>query len=397
MKLIALFVSALLSLPMFGQQDLFPDGTPIPEWFRQNEIVNIRDLGTAYNLADYGVVNDSTVLQTEKIQAVIDRAAEQGGVVIVPKGTYLTGALFFKPRTHLHLEEGATLKGSDDISNFPIVDTRIEGQTVKYFSALINADKVNGFTISGSGTINGNGLRYWKSFWLRRQWNPKCTNMDEMRPRLVYISNSNDVQLSGVRFINSPFWTTHLYRCNNVKLLGLHIFAPAAPVKAPSSDAVDVDACTNVLIKGCYMSVNDDAVALKGGKGPQADKDPNNGGNRNVIIEDCTYGFCHSGLTCGSESIHNHNQHHPAPLHHHASQPHPVVENASRHSATLQLHHGRRRERRRQKLYPGTPVDTVFRLERTERDAKVVCRSGDDAQHHPEVQHVLRRRRFRPI
>ena len=75
MKLIALFVSALLSLPMFGQQDLFPDGTPIPEWFRQNEIVNIRDLGTAYNLADYGVVNDSTVLQTEKIQAVIDRAA----------------------------------------------------------------------------------------------------------------------------------------------------------------------------------------------------------------------------------------------------------------------------------------------------------------------------------
>ena len=183
---------------MFGQQDLFPDGTPIPEWFRQNEIVNIRDLGTAYNLADYGVVNDSTVLQTEKIQAVIDRAAEQGGVVIVPKGTYLTGALFFKPRTHLHLEEGATLKGSDDISNFPIVDTRIEGQTVKYFSALINADKVNGFTISGSGTINGNGLRYWKSFWLRRQWNPKCTNMDEMRPRLVYISNSNDVQLSGV-------------------------------------------------------------------------------------------------------------------------------------------------------------------------------------------------------
>ena len=101
------------------------------------------------------------------------------------------------------------------------MDTRIEGQSVKYFSALINADKVNGFTISGSGTINGNGLRYWKSFWLRRQWNPKCTNMDEMRPRLVYISNSNDVQLSGVRFINSPFWTTHLYRCNNVKLLGL--------------------------------------------------------------------------------------------------------------------------------------------------------------------------------
>ena len=55
------------------------------------------------------------------------------------------------------------------------------------------------------------------------------------------------------------------------------------------------------------MSVNDDAVALKGGKGPLADKDENNGGNRNIIIEDCTYGFCHSALTFGSESIHNYN------------------------------------------------------------------------------------------
>ena len=62
------------------------------------------------------------------------------------------------------MEEGAVLKGSDDISNFAIVNTRIEGQSLKYFAALVNADKVNGFTISGKGTINGNGHRYWKFF-----------------------------------------------------------------------------------------------------------------------------------------------------------------------------------------------------------------------------------------
>lgn len=307
MKFIAILLTAFISMQSFGQEK-FPDGTLIPDWFRQNEIVNINTLGGKYNIADYGIVNDSTLLQTEKIQAVIDQAAQKGGgVIIIPKGTFLSGALFFKPKTHLHLEEGAVLKGSDDISNFPIVDTRIEGQSLKYFAALVNADKVNGFTISGKGTINGNGLRYWKSFWLRRKVIPKCTNMDELRPRLLYISNSNDVQLSGVRLINSPFWTTHLYRCNNVKLLGLYIFAPSAPVKAPSSDAVDIDVCSNVLIKNCFMSVNDDAVALKGGKGPWADQDPNNGGNQNIIIEDCTYGFCHSGLTCGSESVYNRN------------------------------------------------------------------------------------------
>ncbi len=307
MKIIALLFAAFISTQALGQ-DVFPDGTPVPDWFRQNEIVDIETLGGKYRITDYGAVNDSTLLQTEKIQAVIDLASQKGGgVIVIPEGTFLSGSLFFKPKTHLYLEEGATLKGSDDISNFAIVDTRIEGQSLKYFAALVNADRVDGFTISGKGTINGNGLRYWKSFWLRRKVIPKCTNMDELRPRLIYISNSNDVQLSGVHFINSPFWTTHIYRCNQVKLLGLHIFAPSAPVKAPSSDAVDLDVCSNVLIKNCYMSVNDDAVALKGGKGPWADKEPGNGGNSNIIIEDCTYGFCHSGLTFGSESVYNRN------------------------------------------------------------------------------------------
>ncbi len=289
-------------------KDTFPDGTPIPDWFNQNKIVNIKTLGKTYRITDYGVINDSSIIQTEKIQAVIDKASQSGGgVIVIPKGIFLSGSLFFKPKTHLHLENGATLKGSDDISNFPVIDTRIEGQSIKYFAALVNADNLDGFTISGEGTINGNGLRYWKSFWLRREVNPKCTNIEELRPRLIYISNSKNVQLSGVKLINSPFWTTHLYKCENVKLLNLYIYSPKEPVKAPSTDAVDIDVCTNVHIKNCYLSVNDDAVALKGGKGPQANKAKENGANKNIIIEDCTYGFCHAVLTCGSESIHNRN------------------------------------------------------------------------------------------
>lgn len=309
LKFIILIFTFLFQLnTVVHSKDLFPDGTPIPDWFRQVEETNIKTLGKNFLVTDFGVQNDSTIIQTKQIQAVIDKASSLGGgVIVIPKGTFLSGSLFFKPNTHLHLQDGAVLKGSDDISNFAIVDTRMEGQTLKYFAALVNADNVDGFTISGKGTINGNGLRYWQSFWLRRQVNPDCTNMDELRPRLVYISNSKDVQLSGVRLINSPFWTTHLYKCENVKLLNLYIYSPYKPVKAPSTDAIDIDVCTNVLVKNCYMSVNDDAVALKGGKGPFADKDTNNGGNRNIIIEDCVYGFCHGALTLGSESVYNHN------------------------------------------------------------------------------------------
>ncbi|OQP38932.1 exopolygalacturonase [Niastella yeongjuensis] len=308
MKLaLVLLVAILLHVHAFAQET-FPDGTPIPDWFRQNSPTDIHKLGKSYRITDYSVKNDSTIIQTQRIQAVIDKAAAAGGgVVVIPKGTFMSGALFFKQGTHLYLEEGAKLKGSDDISDFPLVMTRMEGQTLKYFAALVNADGLDGFTISGKGTIDGNGLRYWKSFWLRRQFNPNCTNMDEMRPRLLYVSNSKNVQVSGVACVNSPFWTTHWYKCENVKLLNLHIYSPKAPVRAPSTDAVDIDGCKNFLIKNCYLSVNDDAVALKGGKGPLADKDPNNGSNENIIIEDCIYGFCHGVLTLGSESIHDRN------------------------------------------------------------------------------------------
>ncbi|MCD8293167.1 MAG: glycosyl hydrolase family 28 protein, partial [Prevotellaceae bacterium] len=302
MKLTAFICGTLLASSALAQ-DLFPDGTPVPDWFHDYTIPELSDLGTPYDITAYGAVNDSTVLQTAAIQSAIDAAAsEGGGVVVIPQGTYLSGALFFKPGTHLYLAEGAVLKGSDDISDFPIVDTRVEGQSLQYFAALVNADHVDGFTLTGKGTINGNGERYWRSFWLRRKVNPDCTNMDELRPRLVYISHSNDVQLSGLCLVNSPFWTNHLYKCTHVKLLNLRITSPGGPVPAPSTDALDIDACSDILVKNCYMSVNDDAIALKGGKGPWADEAEDNGANERVIIEDCTYGFCHSALTCGSES-----------------------------------------------------------------------------------------------
>lgn len=310
MKLLAVVVALLLCSVAEGKKktDVFPDGTPVEEWFKHTSPTELKDMGRQYMLTDYGVSADSTVVQTKQIQAVIDRAAnEGGGVIVVPRGTFLSGAIFFKKGTSLYLEEGGKLKGSEDIADFPVLTTRIEGETCKYYSALVNADSLDGFKIAGKGVIDGNGLRYWKAFWLRRSWNPQCTNKDEQRPRLVYLSHCKNAEISGVNLVNSPFWTTHLYRCDHVKLLHLRILSPAAPVKAPSTDAIDIDACKNIHVSHCYMAVNDDAIALKGGKGPWADTDPTNGANENIIIEDCEYGFCHGCLTCGSESIHSRN------------------------------------------------------------------------------------------
>ena len=302
----------MVSVPMMGKkrqkQQLFPDGTPVPAWFSDTTKVSPDNLGRRYVITDYGVSTDSTIVQTERIQAVIDRAAKDGGgVVVVPKGVFLSGSLFFRQSVNLLVEEQGVLKGSDRIRDYKVTTTRMEGQTLKYFAALVNADGTDGFTIAGRGTINGNGRSFWEEFWIRRQINRQCTNLEAMRPRLVYISNSSNVTVQDVRLVNSGFWTNHLYKCEYVRYLGCYIYAPTSGVKAPSSDAIDIDVCKNVLVRGCYMSVNDDAVVLKGGKGTWADTDPNNGPNSNIIIENCTYGRVHGCLTLGSESLHDRN------------------------------------------------------------------------------------------
>ncbi len=288
-------------------KEYFPNGTPIDEWFYNTDVPELEELGKQYVLTDYNIFDDGKIY-TNEIQALINTASENGGgVIVVPPGTYMTGSLHFKKGVNLYIAEGGTLKGSDDISDYTVCETRIEGETCKYFAALINADGCDGFTMCGSGTIDGNGLKSWKAFWLRRLWNPACTNKDEQRPRLVYISNSSNVTVANLHLQNAQFWTNHIYKCDRVRFLNCHIFSPASPVKAPSTDAVDIDVCSDVLIKNCYLEVNDDSVALKGGKGPWADTAPENGSNERIIIEDCTYGFCHGCLTCGSESVHNRN------------------------------------------------------------------------------------------
>lgn len=289
------------------QKEFFPDGTPIAGWFYDTTVPMLADLGEQYILTDYNIHDDGNIY-TKEIQQIIDTAhAKGGGVLVVPRGTYRTGSLYFKQGVHLYVSEGGVLMGSDDINDYDIKETRIEGETCLYFTALINVDGVDGFIMSGPGTIDGNGLKSWKAFWLRRTWNPQCTNKDEQRPRLVYISNSKNVLIADLHLQNSHFWTTHMYKCSHVKYINCTITSPAAPIKAPSTDAIDLDVCTDVLVKNCYLEVNDDSVVLKGGKGPWADEAPENGANERILIEDCEYGFCHGCLTCGSESIHNKN------------------------------------------------------------------------------------------
>ena len=258
-------------------------------------------------------------LETSEWQKKIDiLSAQGGGTLVVPKGIHPTGALFFRPGVKLHLEEGAVLLGSDHEADYPKCETRIEGETCCYYPALINADGCDGFAITGCGTIDGHGFATWEEFWRRLQEARARTgnadtfrNKDLMRPRILYVSNSKNVDISGVTFKNSKFWTTHFYQCENVVVHGCAFLADVTKdskgneLKGPSTDAVDIDKCRNFTVRGCRISVNDDGVVVKGGKGAWAndyEKHPENGPSSDVLVEDCVFlAPTHSCLTLGSE------------------------------------------------------------------------------------------------
>ena len=270
-------------------------------------------------ITDVGAVADGETLNTQAIQQAIDDvSAAGGGKVIVPEGVFKTGALFLKKGVELHLDDAAILLGSTEVADYPKQMTRIEGHFEPWLPALINAKDLTGVKITGTGTLDGNGKPFWVAFWKRRAENPKCTNLEVERPRLMFLENCHDVVVSGVKFKDSGFWNLHVYKCRDVVIEGISITAPHGdPPKitdseqpwdeisvdrAPSSDGIDIDSCQDVVIRGCTISNGDDCIALKGTKGPLAMEDETSPPVENILVEDCDFKSGHGMLTCGSEA-----------------------------------------------------------------------------------------------
>jgi alpha-L-rhamnosidase len=252
--------------------------------------------------ADAGAVADGMTLNTGKLQAAIDRLASQrGGTLIIPAGTFLTGALFLMPGVHLHLESGAVLKGSTNVADYPKRRTRVEGHFQVWLPALINADRCDGLRITGRGTLDGSGAPFWQSFWTRIRADRTTTNLDVPRPRLALIENSRDVQISGITFKNSGFCKLHLYRCRQMLVESIRFEVPDG-VRCPSTDGTDIDNCQHVTIRGCIYRVDDDCVCLKGSKGPFAMDDHDSPPVEHIRVQNCTFERGGGVATVGSEA-----------------------------------------------------------------------------------------------
>ena len=257
-------------------------------------LVGVLATGTrvlAVSISDFGAIGDGKTLNTKSIQSAIDHCAETGGgTLVVPKGEFLSGALFLKPGVNLQLAEGAVLRASADIEDFPTQpNVRFEGHFQEHATSLLNVDHCDHFRLTGPGMLDGQGAAYWSS------------NLPKGRPRLSEICNSKDVIINGVRYTNSPSWNLHLYNCQDSVVENCR-FEISPKGKGPSTDGTDIDSSQNITVKNCFYSVNDDCVCLKGNRYDGLGQLPKSLPVENIRISNCTFLRGMGALTLGTEA-----------------------------------------------------------------------------------------------
>ena len=278
-------------------------------------------------ITSFGAKTTATATQNQKaINRVISLVSKKGGgKVIIPKGTWNTGAIELKSHVNLVLEEGATLHFAFEPKLYPLVRTSWEGLACWNYSPCIYAYKATDIAITGKGTIDGGGNN--DTFW---QWNgnprfgykegvtkesqklgsrSKLLKMAEdgvpfderkfgmgygLRPQLVNMVHCERILIKDVKMINSPFWVIHPLLSKNITVDGVYVWN-----EGPNGDGCDPEACENVLIQNCVFHTGDDCIAIKSGR--------NNDGrlwnqpSKNIIIRNCKMEDGHGGVVIGSE------------------------------------------------------------------------------------------------
>lgn len=254
------------------------------------------------NVKDFGAKGDGSTVDTQAIQAAI-AACPKDGVVIVPEGVYLITAIFLKSDMTLYLQKGSILCGTKEREQYPILPGILEsldgirkydlgtweGVPSDTFASLINGIDIENVNIVGEGTINGNAD--FDTWWYK----PKVKRI-AWRPRLIFLNRCKDVVCEGISIRNSPSWTVHPYKSENVKFINMDIDNPK---NSPNTDGINPESCNNVLIAGVVFSVGDDCVAIKSGK--RVSNDYVNLPSKNISIRNCYMKYGHGAMVIGSE------------------------------------------------------------------------------------------------
>lgn len=259
---------------------------------------------SAFNARDYSAKGDGKSLETAAINRAVDACAGAGGgVVYLPPGNYLMGTIVLKSHVTLEIAGGARVLGSQHPEDYPPV-TNVWEAGQKIIAPLIYAENAENITITGRGTIDGQGQVWWKPILDAKARNKSAGGAPALasssaataRPQLIRLVRCRDVVIEKINLTNSPEWNVHPLLCEFVRVDGVTI---QTTVPSPNTDGINPESCRNVQIVNCRIDTGDDCITLKSGQnelGRMLGKP-----DENITIMNCVMLHGHGGVTVGSE------------------------------------------------------------------------------------------------
>lgn len=252
--------------------------------FGQSKVFDVREMGAK---------GDGKTVDTAAVQKALDACGKAGGgTVRFTKGTYWLTPIKVRTKTTVQIDEGATLQATTNHTDF----MKEAGDWTKAksgaFIPLITGSDLEDVTITGKGTIDGNGGVWWEAAEEARR---KVSGYTLPRPNLIVFSRGKNIKMMGITVQNSPKFHYVPTDCDGVLIDGVTFLAPEG---AANTDAIDPSNCRNVKITRCTIDVGDDNVAIKSGKKVEGREF----GCENIEITDCTIRHGH-GISIGSETV----------------------------------------------------------------------------------------------
>ncbi|WP_432708580.1 glycoside hydrolase family 28 protein [Pedobacter sp.] len=293
------------------------------------------------SIEKFGAINDGITLNTKSInEAIVASHKKGGGVVLIPKGVWLTGPIELKSNVNLHLAKNALLQFSKDFDQYPLVKSNWEGLPQMRNQSPIWANGETNIGITGYGIIDGAGEAWrmvkrekltenqWKKLVAsggrvddaKRIWYPSEKSYkgsltkdagvissnkttadyeavkDFLRPNLLVFNRCKQILLEGVTFQNSPAWNLHPLMSEDIVVRNVYV---KNPWYAQNGDGLDIESCKNVLVEGSTFDVGDDGICIKSGR--DAAGRERGMPTENVIIRNSTVYHAHGGFVIGSE------------------------------------------------------------------------------------------------
>ncbi len=254
-----------------------------------------------FDVTKYGAVGDGNTLNTAAIQKAIDECTK-GGKVLIPAGTFLSGALFLK--SDMTLQLNGTLRGSDDANQYPMTSKRLSYYlSGNGYMGLINAytEKYGSITnvrICGSGIINGGSdtvgsLTGHKNTKLGESQAAKSGN-DSRRGDMITVKGVNGLYLGGLKLVNPAMHVIYISFSKNITVNGIN----ADTYDIHNADGIDLATSDTAYIFNSTFDTGDDCINFNAGVGADGVKE--NFPDNNIRVFNCVAKRGHGGVVFGS-------------------------------------------------------------------------------------------------